>query len=65
MVLFTPDFVKEEIEKTDELIRKVGYTKEITFQPPFGKKLFALPFYLSNNNRKTITWDVEPETFAA
>lgn len=63
MVLVSPSFVESEIEKTDELIRKAGWTKEITFRPPFGKKLFTLPFYLSKNNRKTITWDVEPETF--
>ena len=63
MILVTPDFVKKEIESTDELIRKSGYQGEITFRPPFGKKLFALPYYLSQNNRKTITWDVEPETF--
>lgn len=63
MFLVTPSFVKSEIEKTDEAIRQAGFTKEITFRPPFGKKLFALPFYLWQNNRKTITWDVEPETY--
>ena len=63
MILVTPSFVKDEVEKTDALIRKAGYADEILFRPPFGKKLFALPFYLSQNNRKSITWDVEPETF--
>jgi chitin deacetylase len=63
MVFVTPDVIKNEIETTDELIKKAGYIAEITFRPPYGKKLFALPFYLSENNRKTITWDVEPETF--
>jgi chitin deacetylase len=63
MILVTPDVVKNEIETTDELIKKAGYKGEITFRPPFGKKLLVLPFYLSENSRKTITWDVEPETF--
>jgi chitin deacetylase len=63
MLLVSPSFVKSEIERTDELIRKAGWTNEITFRPPFGKKLFTLPFYLSKNNRKTIIWDVEPETY--
>ena len=63
MVLVTPSFVKTEIETTDALIRKAGWTKEITFRPPYGKKLFTLPFYLSQNDRKSITWDVEPETY--
>lgn len=63
MALVTPSFVKEEIEKTDDLIRAIGFLKPIHFRPPYGKKLFALPYYLSQNNRKTITWDIEPETF--
>ena len=33
------------------------------FRPPFGKKLLNLPLYLRNNDIKTITWDVEPETW--
>jgi len=63
MWLVTPDFVKQEIEDTDELIKKAGYQGEITFRPPFGKKLFVLPWYLSSHNRKTITWDIEPNTY--
>lgn len=65
MIFVSPSFVKSEIERTDELIRKAGWTGEITFRPPFARKLFTLPFYLAKNNRKTITWDVEPETFVA
>jgi len=64
MVLVSHAFVKNEIEKTDELIRNSGYQEEILFRPPYGKKLFTLPFYLSQNNRKSITWDVEPETYS-
>jgi peptidoglycan-N-acetylglucosamine deacetylase len=62
MILVTPDFVRQEIEKTDRLIREAGYTGEINFRPPFGKKLLALPYYLSRNGRKTITWDVAPDS---
>ena len=43
MILVTPSFVKEEIEKTDELIRSIGYQKPTHLRPPYGKKLFALP----------------------
>jgi len=63
MVLVTPRFVKEEVEKTDDLIRSIGYEIPTHFRPPYSKKLLALPYYLAQNNRKTITWDVEPETF--
>ena len=63
MLLITPSYVRSEIENTDKLIRDTGYEREILFRPPYGKKLFALPFYLWRNNRKSITWDVEPESF--
>ena len=63
MFLVTPGFVKQEIESTDKLIRDAGYQGEILFRPPYGKKLFALPYYLSKNGRKSITWDVEPESY--
>ena len=65
MVLVTPSFVREEIEKTDRLIKEAGYTGEINFRPPYGKKLLALPYYLSRTGRKTIMWDVEPDSKTA
>jgi len=40
MVLKSPSFIKKEIEKTDELIRKSGYKSEIDFRPPYGKNLW-------------------------
>ena len=63
MLLITPGYAASEIERTDALIRGTGYTGEITVRPPNGKKLFALPYYLHEHNRKTITWDVEPNSF--
>ena len=47
MILVSPSFVKNEIDKTDELIKKAGYKGEITFRPPYCRKLFALPWHLS------------------
>ena len=63
MLLVTPSFVRQEIETTDKLIRDTGYQGQIHFRPPYGKKLFALPYYLSKSGRKTITWDVEPDSY--
>lgn len=63
MVLRTPSFIRSEVERTDQLIRQVGYQGAIHFRPPFGKKLFLLPWYLARNSRRTITWDVEPESY--
>lgn len=62
MLFVMPSFVKSEIERTDELIRAAGFHGQIHFRPPFGKKLFTVPYYLSRNNRTTITWDIEPES---
>ncbi|MRQ17768.1 polysaccharide deacetylase family protein, partial [Bacillus anthracis] len=63
MVFKTPSYIKEEIEKTNSLIRRIGFTGEIDFRPPNGKKLIGLPYYLNKNNIETITWDLEPDTF--
>lgn len=51
-----------EIEQTDSLIRKAGYKKDIHFRPPHAKKLLILPYYLKQHKRKTILWDIEPES---
>jgi len=64
MVFVSPSFVKHEIERTDELIREAGHQSEIHFRPPYGKKLFVLPYYLSQAGRTTVTWDVEPDSDA-
>ena len=63
MVLKTPSFIESEIERTDQLIRQAGYQSTIHFRPPYGKKLILLPYYLARTSRKTITWDVEPDSY--
>ncbi|MFJ7219625.1 polysaccharide deacetylase family protein [Amycolatopsis sp. NPDC098790] len=62
MIGVTPAWVADEVEATDALIRTAGYTGEILFRPPNGKKLFALPHYLASHDRTTVTWDVEPDS---
>ncbi|WP_329045346.1 polysaccharide deacetylase family protein [Amycolatopsis sp. NBC_01488] len=62
MIGVTPAWVADEVEATDALIRTTGYSGEILFRPPNGKKLFALPHYLASHDRTTITWDVEPDS---
>lgn len=64
MIFVTPAFVRAEVERTDRLIREAGYSGEIYFRPPYGKKLVALPYYLAQTRRTTIMWDVEPESDA-
>jgi peptidoglycan/xylan/chitin deacetylase (PgdA/CDA1 family) len=62
MVGVLPSTVAKEVEDTDARIRATGYQGDIHFRPPNGKKLFALPHYLKTHNRKTIMWDVEPDS---
>jgi peptidoglycan/xylan/chitin deacetylase (PgdA/CDA1 family) len=63
MVLMSLDEIHREIEGTDQQIRAAGYQGEILFRPPYGKKLVLLPWYLAQNNRVSIMWDIAPETF--
>jgi peptidoglycan/xylan/chitin deacetylase (PgdA/CDA1 family) len=62
MVFVTPGTVAAEVERTDDEIRRTGYRGPITFRPPYGKKLWTLPKYLSDHDRTTVTWDVEPDS---
>ncbi|MCV7065718.1 polysaccharide deacetylase family protein [Mycolicibacterium houstonense] len=62
MVLMSPGTVADEIERTDAAIRATGYQGPITFRPPYGKKLWTLPRYLSTHDRTSVTWDVEPDS---
>lgn len=63
MIFKSPSYVKDEIDKTNNLIKDIGYNKEILFRPPFGKKLFALPIYLNKINQTTVMWNIEPESY--
>lgn len=63
MVFKTLSTIREEIEKTDELIRAAGYEDEIDFRPPNGKQLVLLPYYLLKYRRDTVTWNLEPDSF--
>jgi len=62
MILKRPGFVKREIETTDNLIREAGFEGPIYFRAPYGKRLFAVPFYLKRSGRVHIMWDIEPDS---
>lgn len=62
MLLLSPSAIAAEVEQTDKVIRRAGFTGDILFRPPYGKKLLMLPWYLAKHNRITIMWDLEPET---
>ena len=64
MVLKSQAFIASEIESTDALIRATGQAGRIHFRPPYGVKGVGLPYYLANTGRRTIMWDVEPDSDA-
>ncbi|MEQ2466593.1 polysaccharide deacetylase family protein [Niallia sp. Sow4_A1] len=63
MIFKSYSFIKKEIEDTNKLIEQAGYTGEIDFRPPNGKKIIGLPYYLKKANMDTILWDIEPDTY--
>lgn len=63
MIFKSKSFIQQEIDKTDMLIRSIGYAGNIDIRPPYSKKLIIFPYYLHKNNRHTVTWNIEPDTF--
>jgi peptidoglycan-N-acetylglucosamine deacetylase len=64
MVLKTPSFVREEISKTDDLIRQAGHQGPIHFRPPYAAKLLVLPYILKDMGRLNIFMDLAPDSLA-
>lgn len=64
MTFASEEMAADEIGRTDEAIRRAGYAGVVHVRPPFGKKLIGLPLYLAKQDRLTITWDVEPESYS-
>lgn len=62
MVLMSPSRVRAEIDDTDAVLRAAGYEGPILFRPPYGKKLFVLPWVMSEQGRVSVSWDVAPES---
>lgn len=51
-------FIREQIQKTDAVLRKLGYNKEIHFRSPYGQKFWSLPKVLAELKKKNILFDV-------
>lgn len=62
MVFKSAEFIREELERTDALIRAAGHRGEIHVRAPYCKKLVALPWYFAQHDRIHVTFDVEPES---
>jgi len=65
MISENPSFIRSEIEKTDQLLRKLGVKEEIHFRAPYGRKFLVLPYLLAKMNKKNILWNVNPNDYKA
>lgn len=59
MVLEHPHAYAREIDRTDKLIRALGYRGTIDFRPPYGQKLVVLPWLLSRRHKLSVLWNVD------
>ena len=62
MVLRSLAFMRDEIQRTDDAIRRAGYGGAIQFRPPNGKRLLGLPWVLRELGRSAVLWDVAPDS---
>jgi len=56
--------LRNEVERTDSLLRAVGQRDPIWFRPPYGYKLLGLPRFLERTRRTTVMWSIEPDSYA-
>ena len=61
LVLMSPRRVREEIERTDTLLRDIGVSGEIHFRPPHAAKFIVLPYVLVQMKKLSVLGDVDPE----
>ncbi len=60
LIFRSPAFVRSEIERTDRLLRRLGYNRPTAFRAPFGRKLITLPAVLDSMNKRHVLFDVVP-----
>lgn len=51
-------FYRDEIARTDALLRAAGAPNPTLFRPPFGRRLLGLPLAVEQEGYRSITWDV-------
>jgi peptidoglycan-N-acetylglucosamine deacetylase len=61
LIFMWPGRVREEIERTDTLLRGIGVSDEIHFRPPHAAKFLVLPYVLMQMNKLSVLGDVDPE----
>jgi len=60
LILKSPSFVRQQIKKTDLLIKLVGQEKIEYFRPPYSSKYIVLPLVLQSLGKKLVTGTYDP-----
>jgi peptidoglycan-N-acetylglucosamine deacetylase len=61
MIWMSRTRIRDEIERTDALLRGVGVTGDIPFRPPHSAKFIALPCVLRDLRKLSVLADVDSE----
>ncbi|MCB9234590.1 MAG: polysaccharide deacetylase family protein [Bacteroidia bacterium] len=60
LVLKSPTFVKDQIDRTEKLILELGQKEVKYFRPPFSSKYIVLPLVLSSLHKVLVTGTYDP-----
>lgn len=58
LIFKNKEFILNEINRTDELLRDCGAKGEIVFRPPYGRMSLKAIFLLGELNKKIIMWNI-------
>jgi peptidoglycan/xylan/chitin deacetylase (PgdA/CDA1 family) len=61
LIFMSPARVRDELERTDALLRGIGVTGSIPFSVPHGAKLIVLPYVLKQMGKLTVYPDMDVE----
>lgn len=60
LIFRSPSFIKEQIAKTDQLIKLTGQKNVQYFRPPYSSKYLILPLVLKSMNKILVTGTYDP-----
>ena len=61
LILMSPQRVRDEIERTDRLLRDIGVSGEIHFRAPHASKFIVLPYVLVQMGKLDVLGDVSAD----
>jgi peptidoglycan/xylan/chitin deacetylase (PgdA/CDA1 family) len=61
LIWISPSAIREEIQRTDDLLRSLGVPGDIAFRPPHLTKFVLLPYVLQRMGKLSVLADVDAE----